>query len=56
MQNGRRIGARETIADIRARAARELAWLPEPLRRLEPGATYPVTVADALLRLARATG
>jgi nicotinate phosphoribosyltransferase len=56
MQNGQRIGARETIADIRARAARELAWLPKPLRRLEPGATYPVTVADALQQLARATG
>jgi nicotinate phosphoribosyltransferase len=56
MQDGQRVGARETIADIRARAARELAWLPEPLRRLEPGATYPVTIADALLRLARATG
>jgi nicotinate phosphoribosyltransferase len=52
MRNGRRIAPSPTLADIRARAARDLAHLPEPLRRLEPGATYPVTVADALRRLA----
>jgi hypothetical protein len=26
--------------------------LPEPLRRIEPGATYPVEVADELVKLA----
>jgi nicotinate phosphoribosyltransferase len=51
MQKGRRIGARPMLADIRVHASQELARLPEPLRRLEPG-TYPVQVADRLVRLA----
>jgi len=50
MRHGRRIAPSPTLAEIRAHAARELARLPEPLRRLEPGATYPVAVADALVR------
>jgi nicotinate phosphoribosyltransferase len=37
---------------MRAHAKRELERLPEPLRRLEPGVTYPVTVAGALKDLA----
>ena len=53
MQGGRRLAPSPSLADIRARAARDLARLPEPLRRLEPGAAYPVQVADALERLAR---
>jgi nicotinate phosphoribosyltransferase len=52
MQNGRRTKPRPTLADIRAHAARELERLPERLRRLEPGASYPVQVADALMQLA----
>jgi hypothetical protein len=32
--------------------ARELARLPEPLARLEPGAGYPVTIAQPLHDLA----
>ncbi len=52
MQGGRRIAPSPSLADIRARAARELARLPEPLRRLEPTAPYPVQVSDALSRLA----
>ena len=52
MQNGRRIAPSPSLADIRARATRELARLPEALRRLEPQAPYPVQVADALSRLA----
>ena len=52
MQCGRRTALSPSLADIRARAARELERLPEPLRRLEPGATCPVEVGDALARLA----
>jgi nicotinate phosphoribosyltransferase len=52
MQAGRRLAPSPGLADIRARAARELERLPEPLRRLTPGTTYPVQVADALVRLA----
>jgi nicotinate phosphoribosyltransferase len=52
MQGGRRVGTPATLADIRARAAHELERLPEPLRRLESGARYPVHVAEALSRLA----
>ena len=51
MRGGRRIGPRPTLEEIRAHARRELARLPEPLRRLEPAASYPVQVADALVRL-----
>jgi nicotinate phosphoribosyltransferase len=52
MEDGRRLEPRDTLADARARAARDLARLPEPLSRLEVGATYPVVVAPALQRLA----
>jgi nicotinate phosphoribosyltransferase len=52
MKDGRRIGPKPSLAEIRARAAQELARLPQPLRDLEEGATYPVEVADALVRLA----
>jgi nicotinate phosphoribosyltransferase len=52
MKGGARIRPQPTLAEIRAHAARELTCLPEPLRRLEPGASYPVQVADVLVRLA----
>jgi len=52
MRGGRCIGPSPALAEIRARAARDLARLPEPLRRLDPQASYPVQVADALVRLA----
>ena len=52
MQNGRRIAASPTLAEVRARAARDLDRLPNALRRLEPGSHYPVEVADALVQLA----
>ena len=52
MKGGRRLAPQPTLAEIRARAARDLERLPEPLRRLEPGASCPVEVADALTRLA----
>jgi nicotinate phosphoribosyltransferase len=52
MRNGRRVAPSPPLAEIRTLAARELARLPEPLRRLEPGASYPVAVGDALVKLA----
>ena len=52
MRGGKRIGATPTLAQIRERAARDLARLPEPLRQLQPGLNYPVKVADALIALA----
>jgi nicotinate phosphoribosyltransferase len=51
MREGRRLGARATLAECRTRAAQELARLPDGLRRLEP-ASYPVEVAPALSELA----
>lgn len=53
MRGGKRLKPAESLADIRARAARELARLPEPLRQLEAGVDYPVKVADALVKLAQ---
>jgi nicotinate phosphoribosyltransferase len=51
MQGGRRLKS-PSLADSRAHAARELARLPEPFRRLEPGASYPVKVSNTLTALA----
>ncbi len=52
MRKGKRIAPSPTLAQIRERAARDLARLPEPLARLEIGIDYPVKVADALTALA----
>ncbi len=52
MRGGKRLAA-ESLDDIRARAARDLARLPEPLRQLEQGVVYPVKVADTLVALAQ---
>lgn len=54
MRNGRRVAPSPPLAEIRMRAARELERLPESLRRIEPGAGYPVAVGDALVKLADA--
>ena len=54
MRGGRRVGPAPSLAEARAHAARELARLPEPLRRLESGTTYPVEIAPALVALAEA--
>jgi hypothetical protein len=40
------------LNEIRVRAADNIRALPEPLRRLEPDGSYPVTVDDGLVRLA----
>jgi nicotinate phosphoribosyltransferase len=52
MKAGHRLEPRPSLQDARARAALDLARLPEPLRRLVAGAAYPVEVAPALVRLA----
>jgi hypothetical protein len=52
MQNGRRLRLPPSLDAIRQNAKRELERLPEPLRRLEPGTTYAVEVADELKELA----
>ena len=52
MKNGRRLQPQPTLANIRARATRDLECLPEPLHRLQPGASYPVQVTEKLERLA----
>jgi nicotinate phosphoribosyltransferase len=52
MQGGKRLASSPTLAQIRTRAARDLERLPEPLRRLEPDASYPVEVSKTLTRLA----
>ncbi len=51
MKGGRRLTPQSTLVEIRARAAHSLERLPQPLRRLEPGAPYPVEVADVLKQL-----
>ncbi len=52
MRNGQRIERAPTLSEIRDRAAEDMARLPETLRRLEPGATYPVHITDRLRALA----
>jgi len=52
MRGGKRLRPPETLAAIRERAKRELARLPEPLRRLDAKATYPVEIAAELKALA----
>ncbi len=51
MRRGIRLG-RPSLAEIRATAQRNLEALPGAIRRLEPGAAYPVHIAEALVRLA----
>jgi nicotinate phosphoribosyltransferase len=54
MRAGRRIELQATLMDARARAARDLRRLPEPLRRMVEDAVYPVKIAPSLVRLADA--
>ncbi len=53
MRGGRRVDAPSSLTALRARAAAQLARLPEPLRSLDPAPAYPVTVAEPLQALAR---
>jgi nicotinate phosphoribosyltransferase len=51
MRRGKRIAQSPSLTEIRAHAARELELLPEPLRKLDPNAIYPVHVGAALMHL-----
>jgi nicotinate phosphoribosyltransferase len=51
MRGGRRLAPPPSLADVRRHAARNLARLPEPLRRLE-AFDYRVEIAPALHDLA----
>ena len=46
------LGPPPKVTEIREHAARELERLPEPFRRLDPVASYPVRVAEPLVLLA----
>ena len=52
MRNGKRLATAPSLEDIRAHSKRELERLPEPLRQLDPHASYPVEVAMGLRELA----
>jgi nicotinate phosphoribosyltransferase len=52
VRGGKRVASVPTLAQIRERAKRDLARLPEPLRRLEAGAAYPVEISAKLKTLA----
>jgi len=56
MRGGKRVAPAPTLAQIRERAARELARLPEPLRKLEAGFDYAVQISKALSTLAEQIG
>jgi nicotinate phosphoribosyltransferase len=52
MKSGKRIASGAPLAEARAHAAHQIERLPEPFRRLDPDASYPVQIADALVKLA----
>jgi nicotinate phosphoribosyltransferase len=52
MKNGRRLQPQPRLAELRTRAAHSLERLPEPLRRLQPKASYQVQVTERLAQLA----
>jgi nicotinate phosphoribosyltransferase len=52
MRGGRRVAPPPSLADARARAARELAALPPALRALAPAPPFTPHPSEALLRLA----
>ena len=52
MRGGKRIGPAPSLTQIREHAARGLARLPDPLRRLETGVAYPVEISAKLRALA----
>jgi nicotinate phosphoribosyltransferase len=55
MAAGRRIAPKPSLDAIREGVRRDLARLPEPLRRLRTSPAYPVEIGDALRRLADET-
>jgi nicotinate phosphoribosyltransferase len=54
MRGGRRLAPPTPLAESRARAAAELARLPQASRSLDDAPPYPVTIAPALRALADA--
>jgi nicotinate phosphoribosyltransferase len=52
LRKGKRVAAPPTMAQIRDRAAKSLASLPAPLRRLEDGFRHPVEIGAAMHKLA----
>jgi len=52
MKNGLRIAEPPSLTQIRERAARDLARLPEPLASLDPAGTYPVEITGLLRQAA----
>jgi nicotinate phosphoribosyltransferase len=52
VRGGRRVRPLPSLEEARARAAAELARLPEGLRGLGPAPRYPVAIAPALRALA----
>jgi nicotinate phosphoribosyltransferase len=53
MAQGQRSASAPSLADVRDRCARQLAALPEGVRRLADADRYPVTVSDRLVTLQR---
>lgn len=53
MRSGRRLAPFPSLAEARARTEKEIARLPEPLRRLDGAPSYPVEISEALRRLAK---
>jgi nicotinate phosphoribosyltransferase len=51
MRGGKRL-PQPSLEETRAHAAQQLAMLPQALARLQPGASYPVTIAQPLHDLA----
>jgi nicotinate phosphoribosyltransferase len=51
MKGGKRLAQPESLADIRSRAANELASLPAHLRNLKNTPPYPVEVSEKLIQL-----
>ncbi len=48
MRGGRRVGAADSLAELRDRAAAAVSRLPQALRRLDSAGGYPVTTGRAL--------
>jgi nicotinate phosphoribosyltransferase len=55
MRGGKRIGSAPTLDQIRDRSVHDLARLPSAMVQLQPDASYPVEVAEALHNLAAET-
>jgi nicotinate phosphoribosyltransferase len=54
MRGGKRLTMPQSLADLRQRAATQLARLPESLRTLDRTEPFPVTVSLSLRESARA--